>query len=343
MDELERQADRLLEADWLVGDVDAVRARAARIAARRRRMLAGAVVVMILLVLGAVAVARVGPDRPDTVSAADAQTISCAAVIRSGVADRSVEVMMVPSAGAADLDRVRQALAASGLGHVLVHTVDENRFLVREVFAGRAEPPGVAATLGASVTGSLAPGTPLGDVDQVLTAARNLPGVAGASAGAVPCRIDDVERRGLLERYLRDRWQHGADAAVFLAPESTPAQRDAVAVALQRDPAVRQAWALTQQDAHDELLCRFADDASLLDMVKPDVLPWSYRVDVGGDRATAERVTSVLSGMPGVPAVATAPTLDDLTRLPADAAGYQQLTRTLTGDRACASPGHPLK
>lgn len=340
MDELERRASVLVEADCLGGDLDDVVRRAGRIAARRRRRAVGVTLVAIVLVVaGSVAVARARTQPAVVLTAAQRQVVSCATVIDSGLSARSILVSLDPSAPSLAIDGVREQLVSSGVADVRVHTAEDNRRQLRSVL-GTASPDAEATVVGASVTGTV-PAAAAAEVDRILELARQRTGVTAASTGAVTCQVDDATARDLLDRYLRARWQGGADVVVQLAPTAAPGERDEVEAALRNDPTVRQAWAVSQQDAYAELTCRFATDPALLDAVRAEMLPWAYRVDLA-DGATVDAVRARFQARPGVVAVTEAPTLAQLAA-PMDAASYTQLERGLDGASSCARPGRPLR
>jgi cell division transport system permease protein len=77
---------------------------------------------------------------------------------------------------------------------------------------------------------------------------------------------------------LTTQWKGGIEFIVFMRPEATPEQNDAVRNAIEASEAVQSFKYLDQQAAYEEFKELFADKPELVESVTPDVLPPSYRV-----------------------------------------------------------------
>lgn len=74
------------------------------------------------------------------------------------------------------------------------------------------------------------------------------------------------------------RWQGGIESIVFMDPDATEAEIDAVGDVIAQNPLVRDLTYITQEEAHREFTAMFADSPELLRSVGPDALPSSWRV-----------------------------------------------------------------
>lgn len=72
--------------------------------------------------------------------------------------------------------------------------------------------------------------------------------------------------------------QADSQLMVFLVPEASSADRDAIRAAIAADPAVGQAWWRSQQDAYEEFRCLFIDNPEMIESVTPAILPTSFDV-----------------------------------------------------------------
>jgi cell division transport system permease protein len=77
---------------------------------------------------------------------------------------------------------------------------------------------------------------------------------------------------------LTTQWKGGIEFIVFMRPEATPEQNDAVENAIEASEAVKSYTYLDQQAAYEEFKELFSDKPELVDSVTPEVLPPSYRV-----------------------------------------------------------------
>jgi cell division transport system permease protein len=74
------------------------------------------------------------------------------------------------------------------------------------------------------------------------------------------------------------RWQGGIEFIVFLQPDVTPDQADAVGRELKDNPDVKDVKFVDKQQAYDEFKLLFRNSPELVDTVTPDILPASWRV-----------------------------------------------------------------
>ena len=74
------------------------------------------------------------------------------------------------------------------------------------------------------------------------------------------------------------RWQGGIEFIVFLQPDVTPDQADAVGRELKDNPDVKDVKFVDKQQAYEEFKLLFRNSPELVDTVTPDILPASWRV-----------------------------------------------------------------
>lgn len=96
-----------------------------------------------------------------------------------------------------------------------------------------------------------------------------------------------------------DKWKHGVEFEIFMKPDATEQQIDAVGRDLDQDRQVRSAQFLTKQDAYEEFKRIFRDKPDLVSSVEPDALPASFRV-APKDVKQTESLSDKYSSRPGV-------------------------------------------
>jgi cell division transport system permease protein len=74
------------------------------------------------------------------------------------------------------------------------------------------------------------------------------------------------------------RWKGGIEFIVFMNPEATEAQSQAVAGRLDESPDVRKVSYVDQAEAYEEFKTLFAGSPEMVESVTPEILPPSYRV-----------------------------------------------------------------
>jgi cell division transport system permease protein len=118
------------------------------------------------------------------------------------------------------------------------------------------------------------------------------------------------------------RWEGGIEFVVFLNPDATQEQIDAVGNDLNQSPEVESTSFIDKQAAYDEFKRLFSDEPEMVDTVSPDILPSSYRVSpVTKDADVVQELGKQFEGKPGVKRVVFA---SDTIRL------VQQLSSRLT-------------
>lgn len=123
-------------------------------------------------------------------------------------------------------------------------------------------------------------------------------------------------------RNATQRWQGGIEFVVFLNPNASQDQIDAVGRDLQASPEVEKVTFIDQKAAYEEFKQLFADSPQMVDTVSPEILPPSYRVvPVNKDADTVQALGKQFESKPGVRQVVFA---SDTIRL------VQQLSRRLT-------------
>lgn len=123
-------------------------------------------------------------------------------------------------------------------------------------------------------------------------------------------------------RNATQRWQGGIEFVVFLNPDATQEQIDAVGRDLRESPEVEKTTFIDQKAAYEEFKQLFADSPEMVDSVSPEILPPSYRVvPVNKDADTVQALGAQFSSKAGVRQVVFA---SDTIRL------VQQLSHRLT-------------
>ncbi len=103
----------------------------------------------------------------------------------------------------------------------------------------------------------------------------------------------------------QQQFEGGVEFIVFMNPQATDAQIDAVRAELDDNPQVREADFCDQQCAYDEFLELFRDDPQLTGSVTPEILPPSFKVKpVDADSDSVKALGEVFSAQPGVREVA---------------------------------------
>jgi cell division transport system permease protein len=103
----------------------------------------------------------------------------------------------------------------------------------------------------------------------------------------------------------QQQFQGGVEFIVFMNPNATEAQIDAVRTELDDNPQVRDAEFCDQDCAYAEFQDLFSDDPALANSVTPEILPPSFRVKpVDADTDAVEALGEVFQQEPGVREVA---------------------------------------
>ena len=101
------------------------------------------------------------------------------------------------------------------------------------------------------------------------------------------------------------RWQDGVEFIVFISPDATGDQLDAVGTSLEENPLVERVTFFDQEQAFAEFSEMFADSPDMVETVTPDILPPSFRVvPINADTASVEELVSQYEVQPGVIRVA---------------------------------------
>jgi len=97
------------------------------------------------------------------------------------------------------------------------------------------------------------------------------------------------------------RWQGGIEFVVYLNTTATPEQIDSVGQALQESPEVASVKFFDQQASYEEFKRLFADSPEMVDSVRPEDLPPSYRVEpVNKDADSVESLANSFRDRAGV-------------------------------------------
>jgi cell division transport system permease protein len=101
------------------------------------------------------------------------------------------------------------------------------------------------------------------------------------------------------------RWQDGVEFIVFISPDATGDQLDAVGSSLEENPLVERVSFFDQEQAYAEFSEMFADSPDMVETVTPDILPPSFRVvPINADTASVEELVAQYEVQPGVIRVA---------------------------------------
>lgn len=106
-------------------------------------------------------------------------------------------------------------------------------------------------------------------------------------------------RQGVQNATLR--WQGGIEFIVFLNPDVSGDQTEAIGRELAENPEVDEVSYVSQDDAYEEFKVLFRNSPEMVDSVSPEVLPASYRVvPRDADTAVIEAVGRQFEQQPGV-------------------------------------------
>jgi cell division transport system permease protein len=104
-----------------------------------------------------------------------------------------------------------------------------------------------------------------------------------------------------------DRWEEGIEFVVWMNPDATPEQDEAIRSTLEQSPAVDTFIYANQAEALEEFKGYFGDQPELLDNVSAADLPPSYRVvPVDPDPRAIDELASTFEDRPGVRDVSSA-------------------------------------
>lgn len=103
------------------------------------------------------------------------------------------------------------------------------------------------------------------------------------------------------------RWQGGIEFIVFLKPDISPEELDALQSELDESPDIQDTTFVDQNQAYEEFQQLFRDQPDLLESVTPDVLPPSFRVvPVEKDAFAVEALSTQFESKAGVRDVVSA-------------------------------------
>ena len=129
-----------------------------------------------------------------------------------------------------------------------------------------------------------------------------------ATIATVAVSLTLVGTAYLISRGVQDaqqQFQGGVEFIVFMNPNATDAQIEAVRTELDDNPQIREAEFCDQECAYAEFQELFADDPQLLQNVEADILPPSFKVKPDNAEADAvEALGAVFETQPGVREVA---------------------------------------
>jgi cell division transport system permease protein len=129
-----------------------------------------------------------------------------------------------------------------------------------------------------------------------------------ATIATVAVSLTLVGTAYLISRGVQDaqqQFQGGVEFIVFMNPNATDAQIEAVRTELDDNPQIREAEFCDQDCAYAEFQELFADDPQLLSNVEPEILPPSFKVKpVDAESDAVEALGAVFETQPGVREVA---------------------------------------
>ncbi|UDY37303.1 cell division protein FtsX [Dermatobacter hominis] len=103
------------------------------------------------------------------------------------------------------------------------------------------------------------------------------------------------------------RWADGVEFVVYLQPGATSSDIDRVGDELREADGVRDVTAVSQAEAFEEYQRLYADEATMVEAVTPDLLPPSFRVAPDdADPGLIQRITRPLASDPDIYQVVTA-------------------------------------
>ncbi len=307
MNEFERRADHLLNQTWLQGDVHSIDVAVKRIAKRRRRAEKTTLAVLLVLSTGAAAMVATRSERPETGDASlryltpsQQQAFACAAALPppstvgsvpppSTVAVRPaaiVTIMMAPGARADQVSAVR--VASDQNASVAKSTYYDRTALFARYNEVVAIAPEMAGVISESMVSTLVilelrNGVSEQEVDELAAVVRSLPGVERVGGTSVEplCNVSDPTYREVVRRVFDRRWGNGVDVIVFIESDVTVDRLEAVRAQINADPDVVSADFWSPAQSMEDFRCMFANEPDLLASVDANVLPPSFRLDVG--------------------------------------------------------------
>ena len=95
------------------------------------------------------------------------------------------------------------------------------------------------------------------------------------------------------------------DLVIFMRPDATASEVDAVREQLVADPSVTGVLYASQADSMKDFRCLFSDEPELVDNVTSQILPSSFRIDLANGAAGAGAVQERYQDQPGVQTIAS--------------------------------------
>lgn len=117
-----------------------------------------------------------------------------------------------------------------------------------------------------------------------------------------------------------ERWKGGIEFIIFVSPEASADQRDAIQRALDDSPQVESASFVDQEAAFEEFTELFADTPEIVESTDPTTVPTSFRVvPLDKEPETIETLKTAFEAQPGVMEVVAATdsirTIQDMSAL----------------------------
>lgn len=280
-----------------------------------------------------------------TLPVAASAALECDASLQQHLDLDAAVVVMKPDATEQQIEAMRTTLAGdSSLRDVTYVSKDEALAELKALFTDTPEQlDGIQASILPSsfrfrVTSPPSPSS----TSDPLASYRSAPGIMHVlyrppeswCAKADPAMLKAAQR-------LIDRRYGTSSLIVFMDPYADPASVGTMREALLAMPAVTGIVFVSQDRALDEFTCIFRDQPEMIEPIVADILPPSFRVDVGTDEAVITSTADELQRRPGVDVVIRRPTASQLVRgVPSSISG---LVAKSGSDPDCPIEGERVK
>jgi cell division protein FtsX len=233
----------------------------------------------------------------DTLSPAAQAALDCATSMGQATVANQVVVFMEPSATSEQIERVRATLTADPLATQLHFTSQADALAEFKALFG--DSPDVTANVTAAVLPSSfrfvyneTIGAP--DSSDLRSRLESAPGVKAvvSSQGRPPCSTTDPAMVRAAERFIENRF--GPNSVIVFMDPSSGDDVAGMRSTLLSMPVVRGIVFVSQDDALAEFRCLFKDDAGMIASVTKEILPASFRIDVGTDESVIRSTVATL-------------------------------------------------
>lgn len=240
--------------------------------------------------------------------------IECSNVMQAQLDQHSVLIHMHPDATEAEIAAVSDQLDADpGVVELVFRSAEQSLEELQDIYV---DEPGLIEDVTADQLWSsfaLTVQTPSEATNSELIARyEGLPGVESVYSVSEysDCEKDDPALLETARRAIEDRFGEN-DLIAWIEPTQAQ-EHDDVRTSIEGMSEVQGIVYFSQDAALEEFRCLFSDSPELINSVSADILPPSYRIDVGEDEAVITAVEEQINDLAGVRDVSRVPSPAEL-------------------------------